>query len=143
MKNLKLRVWDSKINEWVSSWDGSSASIEVDLTDDSIWISWNSLFCDCCPEGCGGCKDKYQKEPQGNRFIVEQFIGRYDKNKREIFEGDICRFWTPDRKEFRLQPIVYNDIIACYTCGNEENVARCEELEIMGNIHEMGKLTNG
>ena len=73
---------------------------------------------------------------------VGQFTGMFDKNGREIYEGDIYRFDDPDS---------INEVTYCIGCGfagfdfspakHDEN--RLVEIEIIGNVYDNPELLKG
>ena len=66
MREIKFRAWCLNLNEWLK--DGFS-------------ISQDGLFL---------YTDDLTEWEIAENFIIEQFTGLYDKNGKEIYEGDIC-----------------------------------------------------
>ncbi len=136
MNNLKFRVWEIptktmtylgellcwehgyKDNQFTSLNNGFRTGLHQDIftTDNNEWI-------------------KASKE----RFILQQFTGLLDKNKKEVFAGDIvkglfsgwigeivfdrCRFSLKVKNEYHYLPGIQN-------------------LEVVGNIFENPELLN-
>ena len=76
-----------------------------------------------------------------NIDYVEQFTGIFDKNGKEIYEGDILldpRYEEPFRVEYRPNLagyVGYGDDVAC-GCYD----INVDGIEIIGNIHENPEL---
>lgn len=86
------------------------------------------------------------------RYIVQQFTGLEDKNGREIYEGDILRFYK--NKSYQADYEVYwekhgfslisakrdGDDFGVYT--KDLHLFKGDEPEIIGNIFENPELLN-
>ncbi len=81
---------------------------------------------------------------------VGQFTGKTDKNKKEIYEGDIVRVYSKDGT-FNIVVKWSNDsmgFMACYVDGNQSPFSwftnlLTYELEVIGNIHDNPELLKG
>lgn len=73
MREIKFRAWDKESEEFLLGFYVQSDTGDIFSEDGE-----GSL----CPE------DK--------EIVVEQFTGLHDKNGREIFEGDVCKYWMDD-----------------------------------------------
>lgn len=112
----------------------------------------------CCAADDGGNNDVYSIRFESmtdwelpNDYIdwevdpntVGEFTGAVDKNKKEIFEGDIVLYKTA-KGDYRKSLIVWK--MYCF-CANAENsydcpaldLVMCEcdgDIEVIGNIHD-------
>jgi len=132
-REIKFRGWDTILKSMV----------EV------FTIHWNSDN-----EIIGGYfLNKYGEE---NTFDTElqklelmQFTGLKDRNGKEIYEGDICRFGSGRIKEieykgggFGFQPDKEWRTEFVSFSGHNEFKILMEHIEVIGNIYETPKLLN-
>lgn len=142
MRELRFRAWDTVQNKYLWPWpEGFALFGEVtcfDLIGQQLSESGRSPITGL------------------NDLLIEQFTGLRDKNGREIYEGDICRFDLQDFNggdHFYTLPVAYTvDMFGfpyksdqsepepdcCISLG--EAVANDDELEVVGNIHENPEL---
>jgi len=137
MRKIKFRVWD-KERKRLCSIDAISTKNEIVSYADRADM-YGVTF---------------------DRCIIEQFTGLTDKNKTEIFEGDICKFY-PCKDEpvfFHGIALMNNNVV-----GGQWKIIQCDnvdeeipsikgedcldsssfwndDFEVIGNIHENPEL---
>lgn len=115
------RVYDNKEKRWVK--EGVYLSPNNDLS-----ISKKALF---------GAERLSLVSDQ--RYVYQNDIGLYDKKKKLIFEGDICKIEhlgvvgvVAYVSEHASYYVLDDKNLKYYTLGEE----RCEQIEVIGNIFE-------
>ena len=78
---------------------------------------------------------KVNEEMGSDTFILMQFTGLYDKNKKSIFEGDIILGYPTSEK----QPTLVESLEIFFWFIGEYTIER-EKMEIIGNIYENPEL---
>ena len=138
MREVKFRAWDTTRKEYLSGGEFLIAIQKGNRPKVSI------TYLDVLTH-----PDMYR-----NRFIVEQFIGRSDKNGLEIYEGDIVEatWYTYEEPiDEAFGEVVYNQGWCAWCIWDEENKTMSElnaqgayvfQIEILGNVHENPELLN-
>ena len=114
MREIKFRAWDKNFNEMADV-------LSIDFNTEDAYIKW---------------KDGLQETRDFSEVELMQFTELYDKNGKEIYEGDIV-----DDSETELIYVIE------FICGefvgiNEEcGIGRImnslsEDGEVIGNIHD-------
>ena len=125
MREIKFRAWDGKC-----------------YTTDFFITSEGTVF-----------KSHYDsKAEMVSGFIIEQFTGLHDKNGKEIYEGDKCKIKFDISK---VEDYIYNSLtekeiksgerefIVESPLFNNQPELNCDDIEVIGNIHENPELING
>ena len=145
MREIKFRVWDTDEKRFITK-----SSLQVEGNDCCLVLHLDGDLVDIA----------YDRDERHNEYPVEQFTGLFDKNGKEIYEGDIViqreEVKNPRTRESYKKPrfierkgtIVFQDgcfdfkserysgQIRCYMGYRKGNI----QLEIIGNIHENGEL---
>ncbi len=104
MKENKFRAWDIDKKIMLDCWEGYGHT--------SQW----------------GINNIFRDSPE---YIFEQYIGKKDKNGKEIFKGDIYK------DQYGIGPIEYNSQICAFYWGPGEEWGMIpDDGEVIGNIHE-------
>jgi uncharacterized phage protein (TIGR01671 family) len=124
MRTLKFRVWDKLAKQFIYPDKGYQGHYVLDL---------NGRF------------QNLQNGSGGDEYVVQQFTGEYDKNKKEIYEGDIIR---SSSEEFINENYVGEVVFVDATFDvkiDEKTYAGLwsgDDIEVIGNIFETPKSLN-
>ena len=85
------------------------------------------------------------QEPTVERDTIGQFTGLYDKNGKEIYEGDIVRC-----NEFVYEVVYERKRFASFALRRDKDMydhyfgeaMECDACEVIGNIHDNPELVN-
>lgn len=130
MREIKFRAWDEKRKHYLGNWE-----YVIDPDDRGVLEQV-------------GYDPEYEKFRLNHGAILEQFTGLYDKNGKEIYEGDIVKLHviilSPDDK---VGFIEYSPKYG-YCINFGKSIARQEywaandnhTVEVIGNVHENKEL---
>mgnify|MGYP000991425616 CR=1 FL=1 len=124
MKNaqLKFRCWDKINKKFVPpSHIAINGNGVLLITDSGLYEKFqNKNYCKADQE-----------------YVVQQFTGEYDKNKKEIYEGDLIRSYSEEyiNENFEAE-VVFLDA-SFHTKVNEKDyrdIWTGDDIEVVGNI---------
>lgn len=138
MRQIKFRVWNKKTKAWIYGPHKHSDLDGVNLIGETILFG----------EFLRGVSIE-----DLNEIVTLQFTGLYDKNGKEIFEGDIVKIeqtyfgavsvTKDDLPVFFLGEVFYNEETASFRANISDNGQYCfqggKTLEVVGNIFEQTK----
>lgn len=131
MRTIKFRAWDNLGKELI----GPNDFFQLADKDSPLKKGCHlSDFFEIHEDGTIG------KEHEDVVFM--QFIGLLDKNEKEIYEGDLVRYWDYN---VPLEVIWCNDGCASFKVkaigfGNLETINTDKGIEVIGNIYENPEL---
>lgn len=128
MREQKFRVWDLEKRFYLNQ-------------DDEFHFYEPDRFWQCPIPLCECLRDK-------KRYIVQQYTGLTDKNKKEIYEGDILNFTARYKQTGPVEVIYYGGSYGCVVTDdgglkefwNLSHIVQQYYPEIIGNIFENPEL---
>lgn len=133
-REIKFRVWDKLNQTWVKT----------------PFIGGHPLFMLNLKFELGYIDDAWDGQPSPE-YIIQQFTGLYDTNKKEIFEGDIIsqlhhneqKLLTLENKNYEVKYERMIDSHGFICCGFYADVFHIRKgCEVVGNIFENPELLN-
>lgn len=158
MRTIKYRGKNS-LDEWVY---GSLISEEVENDNGKFMVTFIAPSIPCTSNGMDMWTAKMQRvKPE----TIGQFTGLFDKNNREIYEGDIVKYTRYKvHSEYFKKDFIENDYVVywneekhAFYCTTKfesgggasgylnfhDERAEKEEIEVIGNIHDNPELLEG
>ena len=118
-RKIKFRVWDSHHKT-------------MDLVESLKFSENGSIF--------EINTDNYINIPNEDLTLM-QFTGLLDKNGKEIWEGDIVH---PHHHKSRLRQVTWDETFAMFRLDTLTlSTHHCQDMEVLGNIHEHPELIKG
>ncbi|MBR0600117.1 YopX family protein [Sinanaerobacter chloroacetimidivorans] len=125
MREIKFRAWDPEAKKMYSP--EALEQPEIEESANKTIYSYLSYGVLCIYDFRG-------KEPL--EFVPLQFTGWYDRNKNEIYEGDIVQW------EESLHQIIWSDEISAFVILSWDGMVSMggefltDTIEVVGNIYE-------
>ena len=162
MREIKFRVWDKKYKNWIkitpleNDWmfcefEKSPKSTKEQRvldgkTGKNIFLTMDGLIVSVCPEN----ELMTSIRNESDRYILSQYTGLKDKNGKEIYEGDIVKYYD-SYQMWLLASVIYED--GCFSIKHpswDDDILlrdfvgeEMEGIEVIGNIYENPELLEG
>lgn len=105
------------------------------------WDTDNNKFIDCSNHTLSQINNNYAG--LGNRFIYSQYTGLKDKNGKDIYEGDVIKYFNHRFPDPIIHEVKYHSESTSFSIPNlhtMEDFEPEEGIEIIGNIYENPEL---
>ncbi len=143
MRPIKFRAWDKEEKKYYEPDYRGYLGIIHDL---NVSLGGDLLI----REEKDGVSRSVHESLFPNRYILEQFTGLLDKNGKEIYEGDILRYFSHsiiDAMEGkplseRISAVTWNEDKYAWYVGTFQPDKETDDgkFEVIGNIHENPEL---
>lgn len=128
MRELKFRAWSEEHGRYCDF---------VTLDRDGQWLGWLEIWI-----------ENRKSFLTTTDIIIEQYTGLKDKNDNEIYEGDLVSCGTIEGNPVGL--VGFSTEFGCWEVldpnhafgGENFTEHYCNEMEVVGNIHENSELLN-
>lgn len=126
-REIKFRAWDNENKYMVTSKQGVFTALRNSMNivrqDDGYYNDGDLL------------------KPNKEKYTLMQFTGMFDKNGKEIYEGDIVK----DLEEKIIGKIEYIENMSGYflVYGKSECISSICEVEVIGNEYDNPELLGG
>ena len=119
-RQLKFRIWNTLMKRW--------------LCEDSQYLQMDGKKVHAAPWST------MEWDIPSEQYVIQQWTGEYDKNRKEIYEGDIISSYSAEfiNENFEAE-IVFIDA-GFYAKVNEKDyrgVWSGKDIEVMGNIFQL------
>lgn len=120
-RTIKCRVWNKSEKRMIYGDTEWMLCLDI-LTGKYITIDFNN---------------DYQRQDNDNLVLLE-YIGRRDKNDKEIYEGDLVQYIGLEGNEKgQVKEVLIPD---CFDSESDGSIYISEHWEVIGNIYENGDL---
>ena len=126
-REIKFRAWDNENKYMVTSKQGVFTALRNSMNivrQDDVYYNDGDLL-----------------KPNKEKYTLMQFTGMFDKNGKEIYEGDIVK----DLEYKIIGKIEYIEYMTGYflVYGKSKCISSICEVEVIGNVWEDNELLGG